>query len=456
MPMLKLASPFLVALLLFAASAAAQTPNINPHPPGQHYSPNIRLMSHVPLGGPMTVTDIEIEQELSRPYVYVSRMGVQGFDIVDIKDPQNAKVIYRWSLENAALHRGNGAMDGKYFKLNGRYYYIQSFQLQGGGPNHDLGAVVFDVTGLPDVRKIREVGRIHVPDLPGGFHNIFTYRHSNGKVYLFATVESPVEDDRGAHVYDMELFLKGAPDNGLVSYIPLPEPRGAARGYHDAYVAYDPATGQDKFYGGGPETTYEGGSFIWDVSDVTQPRLIGSLRAVHSQQSGGHTFVATPDHRYVMTVMTSLAHQPIRFFDLKPILDGEREVINEPIGAWTPDWRKSVHMIEVRWPYAFVASYQDGLQVLYIRDPSNPFPIAFYDTYPVPEEYVGGGTARGAFGLDVRNADGLIVVADMFSGFWAFRLDEFAGWHGHDWGVPNSSSAQDWDNGPDLVGHRAR
>jgi hypothetical protein len=106
-------------------------------------------------------------------------------------------------------------------------------------------------------------------------------------------------------------------------------------------------------------------------------------------------------------------------------------------------------MIEVRWPYAFVAAYQDGLQVLDIRDPTAPYVVGFYDTYARPQVFEGGGVAKGAFGLDVRNADGLIVIADTHSGFWAFRMDGFDGWNGHNWGVPNSSSVQDWDNGPD-------
>ena len=46
-------------------------------------------------------------------------------------------------------------------------------------------------------------------------------------------------------------------------------------------------------------------------------------------------------------------------------------------------------------------------------------------------------------------ADGMIVVSDMQSGFWAFKMDGFDGWNGHDWGMPNISSAQDWDNGPE-------
>ena len=45
--------------------------------------------------------------------------------------------------------------------------------------------------------------------------------------------------------------------------------------------------------------------------------------------------------------------------------------------------------------------------------------------------------------------DGLIVISDFTTGFWAFKMDGFDGWNEHQWGMPNVSSAQDWDNGPD-------
>ena len=59
------------------------------------------------------------------------------------------------------------------------------------------------------------------------------------------------------------------------------------------------------------------------------------------------------------------------------------------------------------------------------------------------------GGMPGGFGIDVRNADGLIVISDMVTGFWAFHMDGFDGWNGHQWGMPNVSSGQDWDNGPE-------
>ena len=60
----------------------------------------------------------------------------------------------------------------------------------------------------------------------------------------------------------------------------------------------------------------------------------------------------------------------------------------------------------------------------------------------------------GVWGVDVRNADGLIVVSDANSGFWAFRMEGFSGWNGTAWSMPNISSAQDWDNGPVVQASR--
>ena len=105
-------------------------------------SRNVKIRSHIPLGRAFSTADIEIEQELARPYSYVSRMLVHGTDIIDLRDPSKAKVLYSWRIENAELHQGNGGMDNKYFKLRGRYYDVQSFQFGQSGPDADVGAVV--------------------------------------------------------------------------------------------------------------------------------------------------------------------------------------------------------------------------------------------------------------------------------------------------------------------------
>ena len=118
-----------------------------------------------------------------------------------------------------------------------------------------------------------------------------------------------------------------------------------------------------------------------------------------------------------------------------------------PISAWTADWRHLVHNHEIRWPYVFVSGYMDGLQVFSLMDPYDPVTVAYYDTYVGPLNTDVYPTDNGAFGIDVRNADGLIVISDMTTGFWAFRMDGFLGWKGSDWGVPDISSVQKWSNG---------
>ena len=132
-------------------------------------------------------------------------------------------------------------------------------------------------------------------------------------------------------------------------------------------------------------------------------------------------------------------------FDFKPGLDGTVKTISRPIGAWTMNWRDLPHNQEVRWPYVFVSAYEDGVWVFNMMDPTNPYTVGYYFTYEGPHQRGSGGV----FGIDVRNADGLIVGSDMHTGFWAFHLDGFDGWNGHQWGLPNVSSVQDWDNGPE-------
>ncbi len=411
----------------------------DPHVGG---SRNLTVLSHVPLGEYGSTADIEMEQELSRPYVYVARRLIpSGVDAISIRDPGKAQVIWSWRIENADLHRGAGSVDNKYFKSRGRYYDVQALQFQAGGPDPDLGAVVFDVTGLPDPARVREVARIRAADTPGGFHNIFAYKHSDGRALLFATVQAA-----RANIYDLDKVLAGDAGNGLVGAVPVPD-ETARRGYHDFYLAYDAATHRDLFYGAGA-----GGYFVYDVSDIANPRLVVSLTGI-AGVTGGHTFTPDPTGRYAVSE-TEYQYTPLRIFDLKPGLDGTVKNISRPIGAWEKSWDGNAHNHEVRWPYVFVSAYNDGLQVFNMMDPANPYTVGEYYTCqcilpagPEGQGQVGG--MDGAWGVDIRNADGVIVLSDQNSGFWAFKMEGFDGWNGHQWGLPNVSSAQDWDRGPE-------
>ena len=422
------------------------------YPPGKQSSRNVHALSHLPLGPAFTVLDVEVEQELSRPYAYAARFHggtlkgtghAAGFDIISLKDPAKAAVIYSWRIENAELHYGIGAYGPAYLKIRGHYYLAQSFQFTAAGPDTDVGAILFDVTGLPDTTKVKEVGRIRAPDAPGGFHEIFSYKHSDGRPLLIVTRRDPIGPF--AAIYDVERFLTGDPRQGLVGKIPAPESPFGRGFYHDMYVGYDPPTHQDRFYGAG-----NGGYYVWDISKPEEPKLLASITGV-AGIDWGHTFTPTPDGRYAVAEY-EYPYAPLRIFDLKPALDGQVKTISRPVGAWTADWKNVVHNHEVRWPYVFVSGYEDGLYVINLMDPTRPYTVGYYDTYDGPHGagiWGPGNVQSGAVGIDVRNADGLIIMTDFNTGFWTFKMDGFDGWNGHQWGMPNNSSAQDWDNGPD-------
>ncbi len=430
----------LVAILGTSPLVAQRTGQWSPMKRG---SDNIEVLGHLPLGADENLADMDIEQELNRPYVYVARaryagLGPVGLAIIDISDPEHPTKITEWQIEDQDLHIG-GARDVKHFKWNDRYYVVQSLQFRQGGPDTDLGAVVLDVTDLPDPSSVREVARIREPDLPGGFYNIFVYKHSNGRVYLLTTVSGPF-----ANIYDLGTLVEDGPEQAFAGRVPGPDGAPGRSGYHDFYVGYDPATEQDRFYGGG-----SGGYYVYNITDLENPELLVTLTGI-SGVTRGHTFTPTPDGRYVIAE-SEYQYAPLRIFDLKPALDaqardGQPVNIRRPISGWTADWNNLTHNHEVRWPFVFVSGYLDGLQIFNMIDPKNPVSVGYYDTYLGSMKSNDQSVMRGAFGVDVRNADGLIVVSDMSTGLWILRMEGFQGWNGEDWGMPDISSAQKWDS----------
>jgi hypothetical protein len=400
--------------------------------------------------GNWKAADVELEQDKGRPYVYVSGFVNANAQIYDITDPSSPKKLYEWTIENPELHRGIGAMDGKYFKIGNKYYYAQSFQFMQGSPDADLGAVIFDVTGLPDPAKVKVVARIRYPQAPGGFHNTFAYKHSDGRALYFATVNA-----QKALVYDLNKVVSGAdPSTWLIGEVPNPTPfkQIGSGGYHDFYVGFDPATNQDKFYGAGL-----GGYSVWDVTHPETPKQLFTITSLGMDVA--HTFTPSPDGRYAVTE-TEYQYTPLRIWDLEAGQKGKTQNIDEPISAWTADWRDLSHNHEVRWPYVFVSAYEDGLQIFNLKDPKHPKTEGAFYTCECEHEHGFGGNAdngwestnsvmQGAFGVDIRNYDGLVVISDMRTGLWVFKFDGFNGWNGHDVGTPNISSVQDWDRGPD-------
>jgi hypothetical protein len=410
------------------------------------HSPNIHQLGHLEIGPFMTVGGIAVEQDLARPYAYVDRWREEvGFDVVDIRDPAAPKVIARWRLEHPDQHRLSRGETGKYFKTRGRYYYVKATEFEAGTLDSDLGAIVFDVT---DPATPKEVGRIRSPEFVDGFVNVFPYRHSDGRLLVFAAVRNWVAGVAPhANVYDMDRFLSGDAKQGLVGTVPMPNAEaGVQRGYHDIHVEFDATSGQDRFYGAG-----NGGFYIYDVTHPETPGLLVGIPVINTVAvQRAHTIVPTPDGRYVV-VQSEVQFSPLMIFDLKPLFDKKEGSVSIPVGVWAADWHDLPHNHQVRWPYVFDAAYEDGLQVIDIRDPANPKTAGWaytcncaHMTGYVDEEHIHGPSVfSGAMELDVRNADGLIVLSDLNTGFWSFRMDGFTGSKTSDRHTPSTSRGLD-------------
>lgn len=77
----------LPALLLSAVLVSPAFGQATPLKPG---SDNIEVLGHVPLGHHSSVTDIELEQDLDRPYAYIGRAsivdgGPKGMDVIEAR-----------------------------------------------------------------------------------------------------------------------------------------------------------------------------------------------------------------------------------------------------------------------------------------------------------------------------------------------------------------------------------
>src|SRR5260370_40852278 len=99
-------------LLLLGWSGVAQAQRFVP---GGRASANVHVLSHIARGSGYRTGDIEIEQELSRPYAYVaSRLDQPGFDILSLKDPAKAFGLYPRRIAHPERATGSGGVQNEY------------------------------------------------------------------------------------------------------------------------------------------------------------------------------------------------------------------------------------------------------------------------------------------------------------------------------------------------------
>ena len=156
--------PAIPVLLAFASLLPAQDPGAKlPAFDAKHNgSEKMHMLAHVVAHpGAWKAADIELEQDRDRPVRLPLRLR---------------QLRRRRSTTSATRRRRRRSSSGRSripsciaasarwtastSRSANKYYYAQSFQFMQGSPDADLGAVIFDVTGLPD-REQGEGRRAH-------------------------------------------------------------------------------------------------------------------------------------------------------------------------------------------------------------------------------------------------------------------------------------------------------
>ncbi len=375
-------------------------------------SRNIDVRAQLPLGGQDALRAVYLDQHPERALAYAAGPG--AWHVVDVADETQPRAVH--------TERTSGqtwlAIDG--FRHSGSSLLV-------------LGGSGLEVWNVTDPASPKLVVRLDAA-LSGDarVQNVFAYRSGSRANWLFVAAGGDIL------VYDIDAALTGSPEP--YARIGLPEPvPNVDYGFHDAWAAFHADTETDRLYASGA-----GGYYIFDITDMRQPRLVTEVNSAAVQV--GRSIRATPDGTHLVTT-AGYETAPIRIFDMRPALDGTVPVMRTAVGAWTANWRRPVERHVVRWPFIFVAAFEEGLQVVNMMDPVAPYTDAFFRTWqgPVPAP---GQEPVGARDVDVRNRDGLIAIADQNEGLFLFRIEAFHGWDGRGWGLPNVSDVQDWESGP--------
>ncbi len=365
---------------------------------------------------PMKAIAVDVDQDQNRPFAYVALLEQQGFVITSLTD---GSIVGKWV---PAATTGN-TVDVAILKSENQFLLalISSTTLN-----------LVDVTNVKSPSLIRSVLLTDNSVSAMSLKSVFAYRHSLGPAIIGVATGADVR------LFDVDDLKAGTAD-GTRIVTPETLERGTS-GFDYVYMQYHLPSGQDRLYGGGAA-----GYHLFDISNPQSPEPIASVNPATIAR--GQVVAPTPDGRYVVTT-AGYEWSPVRIFDLQPMFDGETRLVKTSESAWTPNWKGLTRAVEVRWPLVFTASSGDGMYVFNLRDPAAPYTVGYFHTSDASVSSAGSG----AFDIDVRNSDGLIVVADAESGLWVLKLDELQGWNGNGYGQPNASSAQDWVTGPDMTG----
>lgn len=157
---------------------------------------------------------------------------------------------------------------------------------------------------------------------------------------------------------------------------------------------------------------------LWNVTNPETPRLLSSTTYddVPASAKYIHSGWWSEDNQYLFVhdefdEQNAGLNTTVRVYDMSSLTEPTQ------VTTWTGPTRATDHNGYVKGSRYYMSTYQRGLTVLDITDPTRPQQIGYFDTYPIGN----GAALNGAWGVYPYLPSGNILVSDMQSGLFVLK-----------------------------------
>ena len=363
-----------IAILFFAFSI------VNIESVGSQNGLNIDSLSRwddaslVSQGG-LTYNDIwGYVDENGREYAILGSRNFTHF--IDVTNPQSPKEVDR--------EVGGSNCTWRDYKVYGHYAY-------GVADFCSAGLEIFDLSPLPDsVRKVYDSR-----EFVNNTHNVFIDT-SSGRLYAVGFVSSV-----GTDIVILDL-TQDPEQPELLRNLELPG-SSSADYVHDVYVRNDTA-----YCSQGNQGTLH----VYDLTDLTVPD--NAIVPIASWTSSGYNHSNwLSENGKTIVLANETFGQPLRIADYSN-KSAIVEVATIKSNLLAPGQTNSIahNPFILGNDFAIISYYEDGLVIIGIEDPTDPFIVGYYDTRPEGSSY----GFDGAWGVYPFLPSGNMIVSDIENG----------------------------------------
>ncbi len=370
---------------------------------------NIDLLSHIPLSSfstnPIAANDIWGHFDLNDNREYALIGLKNGIGIVNISNPTAPSVVTTIPSQSSTWR------DLKVYQFYDTgekrwksYAYVTT-------DNASVGLMIIDLNHLPQTAT---VASINTTDTSA--HNVYLSNvdYSTG---VALTGHSPYLHIAGSNRNGGAFNSYSLADPTELSSVYKPVDATRSNYSHDvaSMVITDPrkdsqcvnASDHCEIFFDFNENNFQ----LWDKTSNNDPQRLSTTSYANANYVHSGWFT---EDKLVVIVHDELdeikagLNTTVRFFDMSDLTAPVQ------VGTWTGPTRSIDHNGFVRGNRYYMSNYERGLTVLDITDPSNPFEVGYFDTYPVNNS----ASFNGAWGVYPFLPSGNILVSDINSGLY--------------------------------------